>query len=184
MLTDLIGRLAAAGLMDKVPGQAALERLAVGRGTAAARPWSLDELDGSHPATVVADAHGAAEVAGRLLSPSRTQPAVVIAQSERLERPFVDADQISGALNGFATVTVLRGQKAADGFRRRLARPAWVYGDAGRVFPIGDDWNRDDARLRLFLPNRQVSHMMMTNLMIREAWLCIRRHEQALRAKE
>lgn len=137
------------------------------------RSYDLEELRRRYPAHVIrtkAEARGLAEL---LLSPERHKPAVVVSRSAGSRRACVDVDLISTMLHGLAATVMLDSNEAISEFKRHVAQPAWVFGDAGRVFPADVSWNDPKARMRLFLPNEHVSRMLLTNIMIKDALLLV-----------
>ncbi|PLS26061.1 hypothetical protein [Bifidobacterium parmae] len=137
------------------------------------RSYDLEELRRRHPAHVIrtkAEARGLAEL---LLSPERRKPVVVVSRSAGSRRACVDVDLISTMLHGLAATVMLDSNEAISEFKRHVAQPAWVFGDAGRVFPADASWNDPKARMRLFLPNEHVSRMLLTNIMIKDALLLV-----------
>ncbi|KFI97908.1 hypothetical protein [Bifidobacterium stellenboschense] len=137
------------------------------------RSYDLEELRRRHPAHVIRTKAEARELADLLLSPERRKPVVVVSRSAGSRRTCVDVDLISTMLHGLAATVMLDSNEAISEFKRHVAQPAWVFGDAGRVFPADASWNDPKARMRLFLPNEHVSRMLLTNIMIKDALLLV-----------
>lgn len=131
-------------------------------------PQEVENLRRSYRPVLVSTAQQARDLVGLLLSATRDKPVVVVSKSPTRDKPFVDVNLIAGLTHNRAIVTQIDTQEASDTFKKLLAKPAWVYGDAGRVFPVGDAWNSETSKLRLFLPNAHVSRMLLTNMMIVE----------------
>lgn len=128
--------------------------------------------------TIIRTTDEADSLADLLLSGNRHLPVVVISHISRQRPPFVDIDLLSDLLHDIAPIVEITSRKATEALCDRIAKPAWLYGEAGRVYPAGTAWNSPDAKMRLFLPNVHVSRMLMTNMMASEALL---RHADTIR---
>ena len=128
--------------------------------------------------TIIRTTDAADSLADLLLSENRHLPVVVVSHISRQRPPFVDIDLLSDLLHDIAPIVEITSRKATEALCDRIAKPAWLYGEAGRVYPAGTAWNSPDATMRLFLPNVHVSRMLMTNMMASEALL---RHADTLR---
>ncbi|KAB7790280.1 hypothetical protein [Bifidobacterium leontopitheci] len=131
-------------------------------------PQEVENLRRSYRPLFVRTPQQARDLAGLLLSDTRDKPVVVVSKSPTQDKPFVDVNLIAGLVHNRAVVAQIDTKEAADTLKKLIAKPAWVYGDAGRVFPVGSAWNSETAKLRLFLPNVHVSRMLLTNMMIVE----------------
>lgn len=169
MLDDLTGRLVAAGLLIGKPQAAVIRQAARQFDEQVRHGFGFPEFENRNPARIIRTMTQTRELTDLLTSEERVMPIIVVAQSERRDEPFVDVDLISNTLHDLALVVVLRGDTAITEFERHIPRPAWVFGDAGRVFPAGTGWKHPDTPPRLFLPNEHVSRMLLTNLMIKDA---------------
>ncbi|PJM74963.1 hypothetical protein CSQ87_06935 [Bifidobacterium simiarum] len=167
-IDDLTGRLVYAGLLDSKPRPDLVAQVAQGFNERN-RYANVAEGENRYPAHIIRNADQTRELIGVLLSKKRMMPIVVVAQSDQRPNPFVDVDLISNVLHDLALVAVLRSDESVAEFKRRIPRHAWVFGDAGRVFPAGVKWNDPDSPPRLFLPNEHVSRMLLTNLMMKDA---------------
>ena len=169
MLEDLAARLVADGLLRRKPAADVIRQAARRFDGHDRRASDVTRIGDGNPAHILRTMEQTRELTDLLMSDKRMMPVVVVAQSTDRGTPFVDADLISNALHGLALVVVLRTDEAVAEFKRRMPRTAWVFGDAGRVFPTGTGWNRPDTPPRLFLPNEHVSRMLLTNLMMKDA---------------
>lgn len=168
-LEDITSYLVDAGLLHRMPEADTISRAAARLDEHGRRANDILEKENLNPAHIIQSADQVRELTDLLRSPKRMMPIVVVAQSKERTRPFVDVDLISNTLRDLALVVVLRGEESVDEFKRRMPRPAWVFGNAGRVFPTGTAWNHPDTPPRLFLPNEHVSRMLLTNLMMKDA---------------
>lgn len=169
MLEDLTARLVDAGLLRRTPRSDAISHAAARLDERDRRANDIPETENRNPAHVIQSADQVRELTDLLRSSGRMMPIVVVAQSVDSTQPFVDADLISNTLHDLALVAVLHSDEAVVEFKRRMPRPSWVFGNAGRVFPTGTAWDRPDTPPRLFLPNKHVSRMLLTNLMMKDA---------------
>ncbi|WP_214305689.1 hypothetical protein [Bifidobacterium callimiconis] len=128
--------------------------------------------------TVIRTPEETDSLADLLLSTDRHLPVVVISHTARQRPAFVDIDLLTDLLHDIAPIVEITSRKATETLCDRLCKPAWLYGEAGRVYPTGTEWNSPDAKMRLFLPNAHVSRMLLTNMMASEALL---RHADTLR---
>lgn len=128
--------------------------------------------------TVIRTPEEADSLVDLLLSKDRHLPVAVISHTSRQRPAFVDIDLLADLLHDIAPIVEITSRKAAEALCDRLYKPAWLYGEAGRVYPVGTAWNSPSAKMRLFLPNAHVSRMLLTNMMASEALL---RHADTIR---
>jgi hypothetical protein len=91
-------------------------------------------------ATIIDSQAAAAVLAGHLLDPGRSRPVVVITIAAGQIRPYIDADEIHGAVSGLADVYVLPTGSITFAMSDRLPKKTQVYGGAGRVYPVDRTW--------------------------------------------
>jgi hypothetical protein len=94
-------------------------------------------------ATVIDSPARAEALAEHLLDPARTKPVVVVTTAAGRSRPYIDVDEIIGALSELADVYVLPTGGVTFALGDRLPEKTQVYGGAGRVYPVGTAWRTD-----------------------------------------
>ncbi|MGH3506080.1 MAG: hypothetical protein ACRDO2_02615, partial [Nocardioidaceae bacterium] len=82
----------------------------------------------------------AEQLAQYLLSDGRTLPAVVVTIPASEVEPYIDADRIADELRDLATVHVMPTRDVSWAFSRAMPERSQVYGGAGRVYPVGQQW--------------------------------------------
>lgn len=94
-------------------------------------------------ATVIESPARAEALAEHLLDPARTKPVVVVTTAAGRSRPYIDVDEIIGAVSELADVYVLPTGGVTFALGDRLPEKTQVYGGAGRVYPVGAAWRSD-----------------------------------------
>ncbi|MEV0005960.1 hypothetical protein AB0H28_27245 [Micromonospora sp. NPDC050980] len=79
----------------------------------------------------------------------RDWPVVLVTISSGQAEPFGDPDAVAEAVHGLAEVVLLPTRGPSWAFSRSMPPSTQVYGGAGRVYPVGDDWVTDPHRARL-----------------------------------
>ena len=82
----------------------------------------------------------AAEVARFLNDPARDRPAAVVTVAAGEQAPYIDADEVARELRGLADVYLIATGLHTWAFSRAMAEGTQVYGGAGRVYPVGQEW--------------------------------------------
>lgn len=95
---------------------------------------------GAATAMIIDSPVRAAALADHLLDPARSRPAVVVTAAAGQSRPYVDVDEIIGAVSGLADVYVLPTGSITFAMSGRLPEKTQVYGGAGRVYPVDPMW--------------------------------------------
>jgi len=91
-------------------------------------------------ATIIDSPDRAAALAEHLLDPARSKPVVVVTTAAGQSRPYIDVDEIIGAVCGLADVYVLPTGSITFAMSDRLPEKTQVYGGAGRVYPVDSTW--------------------------------------------
>jgi hypothetical protein len=94
-------------------------------------------------ATIIDSPDRAVALADHLLDPARSRPVVVVTAAAGQSRPYVDVDEIIGAVSGLADVYVLPTGSITLAMSDRLPERTQVYGGAGRVYPVDPTWQRN-----------------------------------------
>lgn len=112
-----------------------------GRGLAAARPAvrpsSTAPTTGLH---IVETADQVDALAAHLLSPGRDRPVAVVTIPMQRTKPWIDADEIATAVGPEAEVHLIPTGPRTFQLTGHLSRLAGVYGGAGRVYDVGQEW--------------------------------------------
>lgn len=108
-----------------------------------------------------------------LLSPQRTLPVVIISNPNNTT-PIVKFDYLTDGLRGLAYTVRITDADAIRALESQLHRSAWVFGNAGRIYPPGTRWNGNGQKLDIYLQNPHVSAMLLTNLIVRDTLLLTR----------
>ena len=99
----------------------------------------------------VQDAEQARRLAARLLAADRTKPVVVVAVGAGRADPWVDPQEVAGAVGDYADVVRIDTGDATWAFSAAMPPDAQVYGDAGRVYGTDLEWVATPRRSRLRL---------------------------------
>ena len=90
----------------------------------------------------------AVELARYLQEPSRRFPVVVVTNATG-HAPYLDYERIAHDLDGLAEVCLLVQGEASWAFTGALPARLGVFGGAARVYPVGQDWLKDETRAPL-----------------------------------
>lgn len=91
----------------------------------------------------VATAQEADRLAAYLLTASRGRPVVVVTRATGRTVAYAAVDELREALTGLADLVEITTAKASWAFSETVPDGCQVYGGAGRVYPIGNEWLDD-----------------------------------------
>lgn len=94
----------------------------------------------SAAATIIDSPDRAEALAAHLLDPARSKPVVVVTAAAGQSGPYIDVDEITGAVSELADVYVLPTGNITFALSDRMPQKTQVYGGAGRVYPVDRAW--------------------------------------------
>ena len=113
-------------------------------------------------------------LASAIRDPSRTRPIAVISIPAGRTRSYIDADEIADTVGDVVVVYVIASGEVSWEFSHHMAEMTQVYGGAGRVYPVGLDWERDPYLSPLRFAFNATEASRSTDDLIMDAIKCAR----------
>lgn len=104
-----------------------------------------------------------------LRSPARRLPTVVVSRATGASAAFADVGQLRDDLEGLADVAEITTVEASWAFSRAVPDRCQVYGGAGRVYPLGTDWELNPYLSPLRFAYREADGGQLTGTLIGDA---------------
>ena len=112
------------------------------------------------------DKPGAIALADLLNGSKRQRPVVVVTSPASRDEPWIDVEQIANEAGKLADVFLMPTNVVSWEFASRLPHGTQVFGGAGRVYPVGHDWVRDQTVSPLRFAFRAEDGVAATSLLI------------------
>lgn len=121
-------------------------------------------LPGAIESPTVAEA-----LAAHLHSSTRQLPTVVVSRASGASEAYADVEQLHHDLAGLAEVFEIATLDASWAFSRAVPDKCQVYGGAGRVYPVGTEWELDPYLSPLRFAYGKVDRVLVTRQLIADA---------------
>jgi hypothetical protein len=132
-------------------------------------------------ATIIDSPARAEVLAEHLLDPKRLKPVVVVTIAAGQSAPYIDVDQVIGAVSDLADVYVLPTGTMTFALSDRMPQKTQVYGGAGRVYPVDRTWQTNPYAAPLRFAFCAAQGLVATDKLIADALGAV--HEAGLSGK-
>lgn len=138
-------------------------------------------LRGIESATVDTEADAAA-LRDYLFNPRRQRPVVVVTRAAGASQATADIERLRDQLTGLADIVEITTLQASWAFADAVPPMCQVYGGAGRVYSVGQDWSGDPSRCPLRLAYGLQSRDELTRQLVSDTMRLVSRGSYATAA--